>query len=85
MGKKTAERMVLELKDKLIGVDAGTKDIAASQVGPALTALEKDVLSALLNLGCGRPAAEAAIQKAKNQGVSEEFEPFFRTALSLVR
>jgi Holliday junction DNA helicase RuvA len=43
------------------------------------------VLSALLNLGCSRPAAEEAISKAKKQGVAQEFEPFFRTSLSLVR
>ena len=85
IGKKTAERVVLELKDKLIGVEMEGKETAAAQSGPVLTALERDVLSALLNLGCARPAAEAAIQKAKQQGAPEEFEPFFRTALSLVR
>jgi holliday junction DNA helicase RuvA len=85
VGKKTAERMVLELKDKLMGVEIQGKEAAAAETGPVLSALERDVLSALLNLGCARPAAEAAIQKAKQQGVSEEFEPFFRTALSLVR
>jgi holliday junction DNA helicase RuvA len=85
VGKKTAERMVLELKDKLIGVEMEGKEAAAAQSGPALSALERDVLSALLNLGCARPGAEAAIQKAKQQGAPQEFEPFFRTALSLVR
>jgi holliday junction DNA helicase RuvA len=85
VGKKTAERMVLELKDKLIGVEAEGKEAAAAESGPVLSALERDVLSALLNLGCARPAAEAAIQKTKQQGVPEDFEPFFRTALSLVR
>lgn len=85
VGKKTAERMVLELKDKLIGVEIQGKAVVAAPAGPVLTALEVDVLSALLNLGCSRPAAEAAIQKAKQQGVPEDFEPYFRTALSLVR
>ena len=85
VGKKTAERMVLELKDKLIGVELQGKEAVGAAAGPVLTALEVDVLSALLNLGCSRPAAEAAIQKTKQQGVPEDFEPFFRTALSLVR
>ena len=85
VGKKTAERMVLELKDKLMGVEIQGKEAAPAETGPVLSALERDVLSALLNLGCARPAAEASIQKAKQQGVPEEFEPFFRTALSLVR
>jgi Holliday junction DNA helicase RuvA len=43
------------------------------------------VLSALLNLGCARPAAEAAVRKAKADGVPGDFEPLFRRALELVR
>ena len=85
VGKKTAERMILELKDKLAAVELAGKDAAVGISAPALNPLEQDVLSALLNLGCARPAAEQAIQKAKKQGVAEEFEPFFRTALGLVR
>ena len=84
VGKKTAERMVLELKDKLAGVEttaAGSGAIAA----PALSALERDVLSALQNLGCSRPAAEEAIRKVKDRGAPEEFEPFFRAAMGLIR
>lgn len=84
VGKKTAERMVLELKDKLIAV-AASKGDSAADAASLLNPLERDVLSALLNLGCSRPAAEEAIGKAKKRGVAEEFEPFFRTALSLVR
>jgi Holliday junction DNA helicase RuvA len=43
------------------------------------------VLSALLNLGCARPQAEAAVRKAKTGGAALEFEPLFRRALELVR
>jgi len=85
VGKKTAERMVLELKDKLIAVEAVSKGEQLAGAASLLSPLELDVLSALLNLGCSRPAAEEAINKAKKQGVAEEFEPFFRTSLSLVR
>jgi Holliday junction DNA helicase RuvA len=85
VGKKTAERMVLELKDKLIAVAAGSKGEPATDAASLFSPLELDVLSALLNLGCSRPAAEEAINKAKKRGVAEEFEPFFRTSLSLVR
>ena len=42
-------------------------------------------LSALLNLGCGRPQAEGAVRKAKATGAPTEFEPLFRRALELVR
>jgi len=52
---------------------------------PALSAIDRDVLSALMNLGCNRAAAEAAIRKAKSAGESDEFEPLFRKSLELVR
>ena len=44
-------------------------------------------LSALLNLGCAKPAAEAAVRKAKTAlaGGSSDFETLFRRALELVR
>jgi len=81
VGKKTAERMVLELRDKL-PAPLG-QDCAAA--APALGEIEQDVLSALLNLGCARPAAELAVRKAKAGGAPVEFEPLFRRALELVR
>ena len=81
VGKKTAERIVLELRDKL-PAPAGQE---AEAPAPALTAVDQDVLSALLNLGCARPAAEAAVRKAKAAGGAAEFEPLFRRALELVR
>lgn len=82
IGKKTAERMVLELRDKLpapVGEEPG------QAAGPALDATDQDVLSALLNLGCARPAAAAAVKKARAAGGAAEFEPLFRKALELVR
>ncbi len=84
VGKKTAERMVLELRDKLGDLGPGTA-IAAKPAAESLSALEEDVLSALTNLGCARPAAEAAVRKAKAGGAAAEFEPLFRRALELVR
>jgi Holliday junction DNA helicase RuvA len=85
VGKKTAERIVLELKDKLAAVEVAGKTAVVAAATPAFSALEQDVLSALLNLGCARPAAEEAIRKAKDRGVEQSFEPFFRSALALVR
>jgi Holliday junction DNA helicase RuvA len=82
VGKKTAERMVLELKDKLPAVSGAEP----TQAQPSLDAIDQDVLSALLNLGCARPAAEAAVRKAKAAaGADAAFEPLFRRALELVR
>jgi len=81
VGKKTAERMVLELRDKLPAASGA----AAEPAAPSLSEIEQDVLSALLNLGCARPQAETAVRKAKSGGTAPEFEPLFRRALELVR
>ena len=83
IGKKTAERMVLELRDKLPAVTGAEPDSAPAP--DSLSPLDQDVLSALLNLGCARPQAETAVRKAKAGGGMLEFEPLFRRALELVR
>ena len=85
VGRKTAERMVLELKDKLEGLDATPIPGLAARPAATLSPLEQDVLSALLNLGCNRAAAEAAVRKAKSTGTPPDFEPLFRRSLELVR
>lgn len=81
VGRKTAERMVLELRDKLPAPAGDDAAVAA----PALSLIDEDVISALLNLGCARPAAEAAVRKARAAGTPAEFEPLFRKSLELVR
>ena len=82
IGKKTAERMILELRDKLPAVTGAEPAHEAT----SLDSTDQDVLSALLNLGCARPAAEAAVRKAKSMaGAGTTFEPLFRRALELVR
>jgi Holliday junction DNA helicase RuvA len=84
IGKKTAERMVLELRDKLPAASGAGPD--SPPTPDSLSPLDQDVLSALLNLGCARPQAEAAVRKAKAGGGGMlEFEPLFRRALELVR
>src|SRR3954449_2479424 len=59
VGKKTAERMVLELRDKL---PAPAGEEAQATPTESLSPIDQDVLSALLNLGCARPHAEAAVR-----------------------
>ena len=58
VGKKTAERLVLELKDKL-----GKQSLNASFSGPGGNSLELDALNALVALGISRTQAEQSIQK----------------------
>ena len=85
VGKKTAERMVLELRDKVDLTGSASVPVSAEKTTP-LTDIEYDVLSALINLGCQRPAAETAIRKAVAAGATpKEFEPLFRKSLELVR
>src|SRR5579884_47208 len=85
VGKKTAERMVLELKDKMDMVPASPRAATAAAAAETFSGVDQDVLSALLNLGCQRAAAEAAVKKAKTSATSNDFEPLFRRALELVR
>lgn len=74
VGKKTAERIVVELKDKL-------KDLAEEAPKPVL---ETDVLSALENLGYARATAEAAVRRAMNGDESATFDALFKRALQIV-
>jgi len=83
VGRKTAERIVVELRDKLDGL-AGV-ETARPAAAAAWSPVEQEVLSALLNLGCTRPVAEKAVLKAKAAGAGAEFEPLFRRALEFVR
>src|SRR5271168_4760058 len=80
VGKKLAERLVLELKDKL---DDMATAPAVTSAGPAA----EDVLSALVNLGYQRPAAQKAIETAvgKNKAAGENFDELFRAALKIIR
>jgi holliday junction DNA helicase RuvA len=85
VGKKTAERLIVELRDKLEGIGASPSTVAAPASRASLSPVEEDVLSALLNLGCQRAAAEAAIAKALPQVDARQFEPLFRKALEYIR
>ena len=77
IGKKTAERMVLELRDKLPPV-SGTATLTASPI----SAVEEDVLSALVNLGYQRAAAEKSLASVLKNGKSGSFDAMFREALA---
>ncbi|MFP5230029.1 MAG: Holliday junction branch migration protein RuvA [Acidobacteriota bacterium] len=82
VGKKLAERLVVELKDKL--EDLAVAPVAAER--PLAPAAE-DVLSALVNLGYQRPAAQKAIETAidKDKTASDNFDELFRGAMKVIR
>lgn len=76
IGKKTAERMVLELRDKL---PEGGATVA--QAMPSVNATEEDVLSALVNLGYQRPLAEKALAVVAKEAAGHSFDQLFRAVL----
>jgi holliday junction DNA helicase RuvA len=77
IGKKTAERMVLELRDKLPET-VGSATVPVAPMNP----LEEDVLSALVNLGYQRAAAEKALANVVKNGKGGSFDSMFRQTLA---
>ena len=80
IGKKTAERIVLELKDRLsaLAATAGTDATTIDSPGERLRA---DLLSALQNLGYHRPAAEKSVEITLSATSDATFEQALRSAL----
>jgi holliday junction DNA helicase RuvA len=74
VGRKTAERMCVELRDKLEGFGA-PRSVAAH------SAVEEDVISALTNLGYQRALAEKALERAAQSAGHDNFDALFRGAL----
>jgi holliday junction DNA helicase RuvA len=85
VGKKTAERMVLELRDKLGLVGSSAAALASGAAKSTFSSTEEDVISALINFGASRASAETAVTKAKSESESNDFDALFRRALKLVR
>jgi Holliday junction DNA helicase RuvA len=77
VGKKTSERIVVELKDRL----PRTPVAAAGASEPERPAIKDDVLSALINLGYHRPLAEKAVDAALKATMGGDFERTLRQAL----
>jgi holliday junction DNA helicase RuvA len=82
VGRKTAERLALELKDKLSAF-AGPSAGVASGATPSSPAKD-DLLSALANLGYSRPEAEKAADRAMRDEVGARFEDLLRRALQIL-
>jgi Holliday junction DNA helicase RuvA len=77
IGKKTAQRIVLELRDKL-SKSGGDENISTL----THNTLEQEALTALTALGIGRTAAEAAIRKAREQSpAAHQVQDLIKAAL----
>jgi Holliday junction DNA helicase RuvA len=78
IGKKTAERIVLELKDRM---SAFSTVPAAATPASAADRLRDDLVSALVNLGYHRPQAEKSVETALKSDPSMAFENALKQSL----
>ena len=84
MGKKTAERIALELKDRALKV-SGQKEVSVRRVaGEKDLHLIDDALSALLNLGYSAKFAKPAIEKARSEIKEMSLEGLIRKTLKIL-
>lgn len=79
VGKKTAERLVVELKDKMPALAASEEAPAAAAPSP-----KEDLVSALVHLGYSRPEAERGAERSLREGGSARFEDLLRRALQVL-
>ncbi len=86
VGKKTAERLCIELRDKMAALsnpalDAELASGASADAPPSEDSLREDTLSALSNLGYQKAAAERAIMQAMQEGGDISVETLLRRSL----
>ena len=88
VGRKTAERLVMELRDKVASLSSAELEeelggAAAAASGSLATedSMRSDVLSALLNLGYQRASAEKAVTAALDEGGDISVESILRRSL----
>lgn len=86
VGRKTAERLVVELRDKVASLVSADAEVAAGSGAAASfisteDSVRSDALSALLNLGYQRGAAEKAVTGTVNEGGDLSVESILRNSL----
>lgn len=87
VGRKTAERLVIELRDKvmkMIAPEAETAALSDAKQKEGVDLVFDDALSALINLGYQRTAAEKALKFAANEGTEMTVQKLLRRALQLL-
>jgi Holliday junction DNA helicase RuvA len=83
VGKKTAERLVIELRDKVTDLLGGIAIETIGDGGPEVPAdaVYEDALSALINLGYNRVAAEKALKETIKEGTEMTVQKLLRRSL----
>ena len=86
VGKKTAERLVIELRDKLNDISSASvqESVGTIQSNLPVDAVYDDALSALTNLGYQRNAAEKALKQAVQDGTEMSVQKLLRKSLQLL-
>jgi len=88
VGRKTAERLVIELRDKLndLSSTAAQQQLSTTGTGGNVTAdaVYDDAISALTNLGYQRNAAEKALKQAVQEGTEMSVQKLLRRSLQLL-
>jgi Holliday junction DNA helicase RuvA len=79
VGKKTAERLVLELREKMAALGTGEAAPAAAPGG-----MKQDLVSALVHLGYSRPEAEKGAERALGEDAHGRFEDLLRRSLRVL-
>jgi Holliday junction DNA helicase RuvA len=81
VGKKTAERIALELKDRAFQLAGDRQEYAPSAVAPGDKSINDDALSALVNLGYPLKSAKKALEKAQSSNAELTLEDLIKEAL----
>lgn len=82
VGKKTAERLVVELRDKMTKLSLSlSSEPVTSDYTPVANAMSDDIVSALVNLGYQKAAAEKAVANVFKENADASFEAALKSAL----
>ncbi|MGH9818930.1 MAG: Holliday junction branch migration protein RuvA, partial [Pyrinomonadaceae bacterium] len=85
VGRKTAERLVIELRDKVSDMSAkGTDDSSKNESASGVDAVFDDALSALVNLGYQRSLAEKALKQTVQDGTEISVQKLLRGSLQIL-
>lgn len=79
IGPKTAKRIIIDLKDKIMKSDPG-----AATSEPAISGMRDEAAAALVSLGFGRAQVDKVIQQLERKGAPEQVEDWIKQALKLL-